>query len=317
MRNPETGAWSGLSIDLWRDVAADLGLTYELVETDLEGLLNGVEDGSLDLAVAALTVTAAREERMDFSHPFHVSGLGIAVVAEESPGLWSTVRGFLSPAFLQVLLALAAVLAAAGLLVWVFERRKNRSEFGDGPLGGLGHAFWWSAVTMTTVGYGDKAPRTAGGRAVALVWMFASVIVISSFTAAIASSLTVARLDLPVEGPEDLPRVTVATVPGSTSDAWLTAKGIRRRGFAGVEEALAAVAGGDPVAAVYDAPILRHLVLSAHVDHLQVLPQTFEPQSYAFAMPTGSPLREPLNRALLLAVKSPEQQARLERYLGN
>jgi len=223
MKNPQSGEWSGLSIELWRQVAADLGLSYELVETDLGGLLAGVEDGSLDLGVAALTVTEAREERMDFSHPFHVSGLGIAVAAEKPGGLWATVGGFLSPAFLQVVLLLAAVLAAAGFGVWLFERRRNREEFGGGPLGGLGHAFWWSAVTMTTVGYGDKSPRTAGGRAVALVWMFVSVIVISSFTAAIASSLTVKRLQLPVEGPQDLPRVAVATVPGSTSDAWLEA----------------------------------------------------------------------------------------------
>jgi len=70
------------------------------------------------------------------------------------------------------------------------------------------------------------------------------------------------------------------------------------------------------VAAVYDAPILRYLVLHDGGDRLQVLPQTFEPQSYAFAMPTGSPLRESVNRALLAAVHSREQQARLERYLG-
>jgi ABC-type amino acid transport substrate-binding protein len=317
MRNPETGDWSGLSIELWRQVAADLGLTYELVETDLEGLLDGVADGTLDVGVAALTVTEAREERMDFSHPFHVSGLGIAVRARKADGLWATVRGFLSPAFLQVVLLLALVLAAAGFGVWLFERRRNREEFGDGPLGGLGHAFWWSAVTMTTVGYGDKSPRTTGGRAVALVWMFASVIIISSFTAAIASSLTVARLELPVEGPDDLPRVTVATVPGSTSDTWLQDNGIRRRELPTVAAALDAVADGEVPAVVYDAPILRYLVLHAGDDHLQVLPKTFEPQSYAFALPGGSPLREPINRALLAAVRSREQQARLERYLGS
>ena len=39
-------------------------------------------------------------------------------------------------------------------------------------------AFWWAAVTMTTVGYGDKTPVTTGGRIVGLVWMFTSVIVI-------------------------------------------------------------------------------------------------------------------------------------------
>ena len=39
------GTWSGLSIDLWTGVAAELGVDYEFVETDLDGLLAGLEDG--------------------------------------------------------------------------------------------------------------------------------------------------------------------------------------------------------------------------------------------------------------------------------
>ena len=107
---------------------------------------------------------------------------------------------FLSFAFLKVLLALAMVLFIAGLLVWFFEHKHNVGEFGAELPKGLGAGFWWSTVTMTTVGYGDKAPKTLGGRLVAIVWMFTGVIIISSFTAAIASSLTVTQLELKVRG---------------------------------------------------------------------------------------------------------------------
>lgn len=40
-------------------------------------------------------------------------------------------------------------------------------------------AFWWSMVTMTTVGYGDKAPRTTLGRAVGFVTMISGIVLIS------------------------------------------------------------------------------------------------------------------------------------------
>lgn len=73
--------------------------------------------------------------------------------------------------------------------MWFFERHRNPTQFGGRPGHGLGSAFWWSAVTMTTVGYGNKSPQTLGGRLIALVWMFTSVIIISSFTAQIASAL--------------------------------------------------------------------------------------------------------------------------------
>ena len=44
-------------------------------------LIEGVAAGKFDVAVAALTVTAAREEILDFSAPFYTTGLGIAVAS--------------------------------------------------------------------------------------------------------------------------------------------------------------------------------------------------------------------------------------------
>jgi ABC-type amino acid transport substrate-binding protein len=58
--------WSGLSIELWRTIATDLQLSYTWRELDLPGLLQGVTDGSLDVAVGALTITPERERLFDF-----------------------------------------------------------------------------------------------------------------------------------------------------------------------------------------------------------------------------------------------------------
>ncbi|HSG41469.1 MAG TPA: transporter substrate-binding domain-containing protein [Thermoanaerobaculia bacterium] len=311
------GAWSGLSIELWREIAEDLRVPYELREAELRELLAGLEDGSLDVVAAALTVTAEREARVDFSHPFHSSGLGIAVEAGGGSGWKAVLLGLASIELLQVLAVLFGVLFAAGALLWLFERRRNAEQFGGGGARGLGQAFWWSAVTMTTVGYGDKAPVTFGGRLVAILWMFAGVILISTFTAAITSSLTVARLETAVRGPEDLPAVRVATVPGSTSAAYLGRRGIEGAAFPTVERALEALAGGEVDAVVYDAPILRYLVGQGHEGRLRVLPQTFQRQDYAFGLPDASPLREPLNRALLGRLSGSSWRRFEERYLGD
>ena len=89
-------SWSGISIELWRRIAEDLGLAYELRAFDLVELLERLEDGSLDVVVAALTVTEQRETRIDFTHPYFSSGLGIAVRAQPGGDLLGVLRGIAS-----------------------------------------------------------------------------------------------------------------------------------------------------------------------------------------------------------------------------
>lgn len=309
------GSWHGISIDLWRDIAAELGLTYELHEFDLQGLLDGVEDRSLDLAVAALTITTEREKVMDFTHAFYTTGFGIAVAHSRKGGWFGFMRLFLSWQLLQVIAGLLLLLLLVGVLVWLNERKKNPQQFGGG-LKGIWSGFWWAAVTMTTVGYGDKAPRTVGGQLLALVWMFAGLIVISSFIAAITTALTVSQLTSAISGPDDLTRSWVATVPGSTSERYLRQHRIALKLYPTPLAGLQAVAGGEADAMVYDAPLLRYLVSTELQGKIDVLPVTFDRQMYGIALPTASPLREPINRVLLAEIRQPRWQEILYRYLG-
>ena len=309
------GSWSGISIELWEQVAARLGLNYELREYDLKGLVEAVAAGEVDAGVAALTVTPEREQAFDFSHPFYTTGLAIAV-QPGGGGMLATLGRFVSREFLISVGLLCVVLLGVGLLVWLLERRANPEQFGGSAAEGIESGFWWSAVTMTTVGYGDKAPVTRGGRLVGLLWMFASIIVISGFTGAIASSLTVGQLDGAVRGPADLQKVSVGTVAGSTSEAYLRENRIRFKAFTSIRDGLEAVAAGKQDAMVYDAPLLQYLVNSEFHDRMEMVPGTFRRQDYAIALPAGSPAREEINRVLIGLIQEPAWQSILYRYLG-
>jgi voltage-gated potassium channel Kch len=53
---------------------------------------------------------------------------------------------------------------------------------------------YWAVVTMTTVGYGDKTPKTTAGRLIAVLWMVASVALISILSTSIVSRMTAERV---------------------------------------------------------------------------------------------------------------------------
>lgn len=311
----EDGELSGIDVELWNRVADRLGMDTEWNVTTLAGALDNVRGGEADVAIAALTISREREATLDFTHAYYQSGLGIAVNSENAAGsgFMAIVKGMLSLAFLQAVGALSLVLLVSGLLMWFFERKKNTEQFPKG-VKGLGDGFWWSAVTMTTVGYGDKAPVTFPGRVIALVWMFTSIIIIAAFTGSIASAITVGALDGKVQGPQDLPGVRVAAPQGTTAVEYLNDAGVRPNETESVEDALRKLANGEVDAVVHDAPVLKSLVQDRN--DIMVLEATFAPQSYGMALPEGSEHREAINRAILAETSTDGWAELIERYLG-
>ncbi len=308
--------WSGISVRLWQDIADQLGYQFEWQETDLVGMIDGLADSSLHVGVGALTITSDRESRMDFTHSFYNTGLGIAVMKSAKGGWLQVVESLFTWDFFKIIIYLLIGLFLVGVIVWAFERRRNPEEFGGSAGKGIGSGFWWSAVTMTTVGYGDKAPRTLGGRIVAFVWMFAALMLVASFTASITSFLTVAQLESRITSPEDLRHVQVVSVEGSTSHLYLQEMNIPHRRLADPQACLVAVHAGEAVAAVYDAPILQYLIKQQFAEDLSVLPIRFNEQDYGFGLQNGSPLRESINQVLLEEIQQPSWRSMIEQYVG-
>lgn len=310
------GNWQGISVELWDDIAKQLNLEYEwVVIEDIQAQFNQLQQGQIDVAVGALTMTADREHLIDFSHTFYSTGLGIAAQKKQN-SIVAILQQLMSWQFLRAVGVLLSVLLAVGLLIWLLEHKKNAAQFGGGVRQGIGSGLWWSAVTMTTVGYGDKAPITFFGRSLATVWMFVSIVTISGFTAAIASAFTMNQLNGLVAGEQDLPYIRVATVKNSTADAYLRDAGIIRRSVDNAVEGLTALANNQFDALVYDAPLLEYQILQNQFDQLQVLPKTFFRQNYAFALRPNFAHREAINRALLTFVQQDEWDYLLKKYLG-
>ena len=313
----DDGSWEGISIELWDEIAKKLDLDYEWQEHNLQSLLDGVTDTRLDAGIAAITITSEREKHFDFSHSYYSTGLSIAVPKNATNGWLNVLQGIFSSRMLIIVLMLAGVLFLVGTLAWLLERKKNPEHFSPQPLTGIADGIWWAAVTMTTVGYGDMAPKSLGGRIVAILWMFSSLLLLSAIIAGIATTLTLSKIQPLVSGPRDLARARVASIESSTSDHYLKDHHIKGRYYPSVLAGLEAVNQNKVNAMVYDAPLLVHLIKGHFEGDLEVLEGRFELQDYGIAFPENSPLREPVNRIMLNIIHEPEWQETLKKYLGD
>jgi polar amino acid transport system substrate-binding protein len=200
--------------------------------------------------------------------------------------------------------------------MWWFERNPNPEQFGGNAVQGIGSGFWFAAVTMTAVGYGDKHPKTMSGRVTAFILMFTGIILVSLFTATVTSILTVRQLENPVRGLADLKKAVVGTMPYTTSESFLKNNFISFQTYTTVEEGLVALQCGDIEAFVYDAPELRYRIKQRFQGQCEVLPQIYSQESYAIALVEDSPWRKSINQVLVQKIRQPEWQETLYHYLG-
>ncbi|MEL7219865.1 MAG: transporter substrate-binding domain-containing protein, partial [Bacteroidota bacterium] len=145
----------------------------------------------------------------------------------------------------------------------------------------------WSVVTMTTVGYGDKTPKSRGGKIIALIWMFSGLLFISGITASIASTLTVNQLSASSAELADFKDRPIGTIAQTSSANYLRDRFFRDiHLYPSVAEALDALLAKEIAAFCYDDPIVRHyLGADKRYARLTILPEKFNVQFYAFATP--------------------------------
>ena len=279
------GSWSGISIDLWRRVADELHLRYRFAEEpNVRGLIDGVADGRFDLAVAALTVTAARARVIDFTEPFYVTGLGIAVPAGGEASWLPIIRTLTSFGFAQAIVALVGLALVVGLLVWFFERRNNE-HFGGGVNKGTDHGRLVVGCRHDPALHRGPRPRTLPGRIVAIIWMIVSIVAIAVFTASVTSVLTIKHLQGTVHEVGDLSTVRVGAVAGTSTEDTLSRLRIDYRKFAAPDDGIKALRTHSIDAFVYDKPLLAWIIRQNFSSSIELIDTTFDPQEYAFAMP--------------------------------
>lgn len=297
---------SGPSVWLWENIAKDNRIHYEYVQLEFDKLLEGLQTDQVDVSLSPITITSERVKLMDFSSPYHIAHSSI-LQKEVTPlqKFWQFVKSFFSINFLRALGGLVFVIMIFGVLIWLFERHKNQEEFDKSPKG-IWEGFWWSAVTMTTVGYGDKSPKSTGGRIVSLIWMFTAIIIISGFTAGIASSLTLNNISSSNSQLRDFKDKTLGTLEKSATSEWLKNNFFtNKKEFKNIDELLLALEHEEIDAVAYDRPTLQNILKDDTLANYSLVDIKYNPQFYAFGISkkVSDSLQEAINYSMLYTIE--------------
>ena len=87
--------------------------------------------------------------------------------------------------FFTLMVFAAVMISVSAVLIYIAEANNK-----DSAINTLFEAFYWSFVTLSTVGYGDFVPVTDLGRSVAMVIIISGVAVIAFMTSIVVSAFT-------------------------------------------------------------------------------------------------------------------------------
>ncbi len=305
--NAEEGELSGFSIDLWQALAHEMGVEQQFTITTLSGKLDAVRSGEADAAIGCISLTAEREAELDFSLP--VMDAGFRAVSQVDSGL---IPSF-SSASRQMLMVLLGALLLFAHLMWWSER--GSSAISDRYLPGVLEAFWFCIVTMSTVGYGDIAPRRWLGRLSATLVILTGVTAFGIIFGQFAADAMADRARYPVTSPLDLRNYRVATKEATAAAHFLRAQGVETVDYGELEQAYAALLAGEVELVLFDAPAIDHFT-QRHQGEVIATGPLFQPHYYAIALPHGSHYRETIDHALLTLQHSGLLQTIQQRWFG-
>uniref|UniRef100_A0A667ZL95 Glutamate receptor n=1 Tax=Myripristis murdjan TaxID=586833 RepID=A0A667ZL95_9TELE len=189
------------------------------------------------------------------------------------------------------------------------ETPEHTNEFG------IFNSLWFSLGAFMQQGC-DISPRSLSGRIVGGVWWFFTLIIISSYTANLAAFLTVERMVSPIESADDLAKQT--EIAYGTLDGGSTKEFFRRSKIAVFEKMWSYMRSADPSVFVKNTNegVIRvrkskgkyaYLLESSMNEYIEQrkpcdtmkVGGNLDSKGYGVATPKGSPLRIPVNLAVL------------------
>ncbi|GMI79798.1 GLUTAMATE RECEPTOR 2.7, glutamate receptor 2.7 [Hibiscus trionum] len=279
-------------------------------------LLYDVKLQKYDAAVGDITILANRSQYVDLTLPYLHSHVSMVVKIKDDgrKNMWI----FLKPLSWDLWLTTGVAFIYTGFVVWVLEHRIN-NEFRGSAQQQVGTVFWFS-FSILVFAHREKILNNLS-RFVLIIWIFVVLILTQSYTASLASMLTVQRLQPVVVDVNELKKNGdfVGYETGSFVKDLLVKQlhfdESKLRNYGTAEEFNEALSKGrqnDGVSAIFGAQHCVELFLAKYCDKYMTAGPTYKTDGLGFAFPQGSPLVAYLSRAILSVTENKSKMDALE-----
>lgn len=312
----DQGQVTGICIDLWNLMRDTLNLDHTIIlYHSPDSLFSHLRNGKLDLILGPFTATTERLQHFRLSMPYYISNMGIVTTATNQRPLVTIFQNLFSWKVGRWFILVLVIVTIFAFFLWLAERKGNALQFHPGPRGVL-DGIWWAFVTMSTVGYGDKIPKTSVGKILAITWMFFAISLFFLASGVISSELTISKMQSNIQNAEDLQTVRVGAIYSSGYAETLLRHGIKPVLFKSPESAIEAIENELIDAFVYDLTYLNYILeRDEKSKKMVVIPSTLNLQYLSFlANKNNAELIEKINPALLRAIDGKTWEDLLSRY---
>ncbi|KAH6836301.1 glutamate receptor 2.7 [Perilla frutescens var. hirtella] len=321
----------GYCIDVFDAVMAALpyGVPYEFIpfansDHKMAGNYNDmtyqVYLGNYDAVAGDVTIVANRSQYVDFTLPYTESGVAMVVPIrdDKSKNAWV----FLKPLTWELWLTSFCSFVFIGFLIWILEHRIN--EDFRGPFWyQVGMIFWFAFSTMV---FAHKERVVSNlSRLVLIIWFLVVLILTQSYTASLASMLTVQKLHPTVTDVNLLIRNKdyVGYMQGSFVYGLLKkmnfdeSRLVEYNSPENLDELLSKGSGNGGIAAAFhEIPYIK-LFLGKYCNKYTMIGPINKADGFGIVFPIGSPLVTDVSRAILNVTEGQKMVEIEKKWLGD
>lgn len=306
----------GLSIKIWESVADELKLNYEYVHMEVtqDELISNLADGKIDLAIAPMSVTHKRSKQVDFTRPYFMNYVGVAISTYKN-----SMVTFLAEIIIKMSVVMAIVICTAavmiGFIMWLIERGRD-PDMPKPFIRGYGYAMWSTCGTFLR--YLVYEPHTRAGRFVSMGWLFLGICFMIAINAVVTSSLTVALTEQSsaIQVKSDLALKKIAVSKGSAYFDLARKLETNVISVDGTTAGLRLIESKKIMGYIGDYFVINNTIDSKGIKNVKMAPFVISNDEYAFALPKGSPLKRKIN-ATLVKIQENQKASRLcSLYMG-